>query len=648
MTDPFSSFVADPANQEALAAARLVADTPRIRYLLLVQGNRGAGKTHLLQTIRDRASSAEPPRTVELVAVARLAELVHARGLTDAGAALRDRLLRADLVLLDDLDTAERHLAVQAFLYDVMESRLAAGQATVATSAKALGRMADLDGRLARRLREATTVELGLPGKTARTIILERRIAESAAVVSPGLASTLAAAPLRSLKEYLGALNRVLAVQQAAATPIQPADALALLGLEASRSPELVPSPALAAVASVPESAEFDAFLTEVTSNVATQFDHWRDRLRETIAHWQSLGFRTRRLEAALTSDSGWDPDPLIAEFGHDAGELQRLAAEIKAIAPDLAGAEVFRDPDQLAQARQLVTESRLRRAPLSAPLPDLTLARIGVGPSNRMALEAIAAVVADRDGRHTPLVLVGPSGVGKTHLLHGLGNALAVAGLGPIACLSAHSFLGELTAHKAAEDLAQWRARYQWVAALLLDDVHLLANERTAQAELLQIFGALSEGSRIMAFTSARQLSELDGFDPRLLTRLEGGFVAEVSAPDRDVRLAVIKGLLADTPAADDVGLLDYLAGRPADSARAVQGLVHRLLAEAQAERTVPSAAFAREALEAVEPRAPRRERRSGAASGILSPGMGVIRSREKMVLTWPRPEDRLIGDFG
>lgn len=646
MTDPFAAFVADPANQEALAAARMVADTPRMRYLLLVHGTRGAGKTHLLKTIRDRAAGGEPLRSVELVAVARLAELVHARGLTDAGAALRDRLLRADLVLLDDVDTSERQLAVQAFLFDVIESRLAAGQATVASTARPLGRLADLDQRLARRLRDATVVELGLPGRAARTAILERRIAEAGAAVAPGLAATLAAASFRSLKEYLGALNRVLAVQQAAATPIQPADALALLGLEPIDPAESAqPKPAPGAGV---ESAEFDAFLTEVASNVATQFDHWRDRLRESIAHWQSLGFRTRRLEAALTSDNGWDPDPLIAEFGHDAGELQRLASEIRAIAPDLAGAEVFRDPDQLSQARQIVTESRLRRAPLSAPLPDLTLARLGVGPSNRVALEAIAAVIADRDGRRTPLVLVGPSGVGKTHLLHGLGNALAAAGLGPVACLSAHSFLGELTAHKAAEDLAQWRARYQWVAALLLDDVHLLANEPAAQAELLQIFGALSEGSRIMAFTSARALSELAGFDPRLLTRLEAGVVAEVAQPDRDVRLAVIKTLLADTEAANDVGLIDYLAARPADSARAVQGLVHRLVAEAQAERTVPSAAFAREALEAVEPRPPRKERRSGAASGILSPGMGIVRSREKMVLAWPRPEDRLIGDFG
>lgn len=646
MTDPFAPFVADPANQEALAAARMVADTPRMRYLLLVHGNRGAGKTHLLRAIRDRAAAGDPPRAVEMVAVARLADLVHARGLTDAGATLRDRLIRADLVLLDDLDTAERQVPVQAFLFDVIESRLAAGQATVASTARPLGRLADLDGRLARRLRDATTVELGLPGRAARAAILERRIADAGAVVAPGLAATLAAVTFRSLKEYLGALNRVLAVQQAAAAPIQPADALALLGLEPATPAD--PAPARPAPGPAEPSTEFDAFLTEVASNVATQFDHWRDRLRDTIAHWQGLGFRTRRLEAALSSDSGWDPDPLIAEFGHDAAELQRLAAEIKAIAPDLAGAEVFRDPDQLAQARQIVTESRLRRAPLSAPLPDLTLARLGVGPSNRIALEAIAAVIADRDGRRTPLVLVGQSGVGKTHLLHGLGNALAAAGLGPIACLSAHSFLGELTAHKAAEDLAQWRSRYQWVAAFLLDDLHLLADEPAAQAELLQIFGALSEGSRILAFTSARALSDLAGFDPRLLTRLEAGFVAEVAPPDRDVRLAVIKSLLADTPAANDVGLIDYLAARPADSARAVQGLVHRLLAEAQAERTVPSAAFAREALEAAEPRPPRKERRSGAASGILSPGMGIVRSREKMVLAWPSPEERLIGDFG
>jgi len=646
VTDPFASFVVDAATQAAHSAARMVAETPRMHYLLLMIGTRGAGKSHLLKAIRDRLTGSEPARTAELVGLGRLAQHVQSRGLADAGLALRERLLRADVVLLDDLDLIERQLPVQSFVFDVIESRLAAGLATVIASSRPLSRMTGLDGRLVRRLRDASTVELNLPGPVARTVILERRIAESGVPVAPRLAAAVGGLEFGSVKEYLGALNRILAVQQTTPTPIPVDDALALLGLEpAQPSHPAGDGPP----ASEPESpGEFDAFLTEVVANVSQQFDQWRGRLREAISHWQAQGLRTRRLEQALASDSSGDPEPIVAAFGHDAGELLRLAAEARVIAPDLASAEIFRDPDQLLAARHLVTEARARRAPLSAPLPDLTLARLGVGVSNRVALETIAAVIAEPGVRHNPLVLVGPSGVGKTHLLHGLGNALMANGLSPIACLSAHSFLGELAALKSSEEIAQWRARYQWVAGLLLDDVHLLSDEGRANAELLQIYAALEESGRPMAFTSARSLSELAGFDPRLLTRFEGGTVVDVGVPDREVRVAVVRSLLADTPAAEDVGLIDYLAGRSADSVRSVQGMVHRVLAEAGAERLTPSTAFARETLEAVETKPVRPLRRPPTAtSGILSPGMGVVRSREKMVLEWPTPADRLLAEF-
>ena len=650
MTDPFAAFVADPANQAALAAARTVAEATRVLYgPLVLVGRRGAGKSHLLLAIRDRVAAGTPPRQVELVAIGRLAELLHGRGSGEGGAALRDRLIRADLLLMDDFEAVERHGSVQALIFDVLESRLAAGRDAVIATAMPLARLGGLDTRLLRRLREGTVVELGLPSADARAAILRRRVDESGVALPSAVAAAVAGLELRSVKEYLGALNRVLAYQQASAAPLKPEDALVLIGVEpsgvnghpapASRSVE--PSLAL-------QSTEFDAFLSEVVANVSLQFDQWRTRLREAVAHWQGQGLRTRRLEQAIAGEAGSDPEPLISEFGRDAGELLRLAAEARVVAPDLAGAEVFRDPDQVLAARELLAEARSRRAPLSAPLADLTLGTLAVGPSNRMALEAVHAVAAAPGMRYNPLVVVGPSGVGKTHLLHSLGNALVARGASPIACLAAHSFLGELSALRTSEELAQWRARYQWVAGLLVDDIHVLAHEPRAQEELLQLHGGLAEGARPMAFTSAKRLTELEGFDPRLLTRLEAGLVAELLPPDREVRLGVVKALLASTAAAQDAALIDYLAARPADSIRSVQGAVQRVLSEADAAKAVPTVALARGALEVVDVKHPRPTRRPAAtASGILSPGLGVVRSREKMVLGWPFVGDLLMSDL-
>ena len=658
MSDPFASFVVDAANQAALAAARSAADASRMPYgPLLFVGPRGSGKTHLLRAIRDRAALVESPRQVELVALNRLGEVVHGRGMSDAAGALRDRLHRADLVLADDLDGVTRHLHVQAFLFDVVERRVAGHRPTVVTSGLPLGKIPDLDSRLLRCFRDATVVELRLPGQPARVTILQRRVAELGVSIASGLVEALASVEFASIKEYLGALSRIIAFQQASPVLISPEDALALIGADraamvgsgkgggdgAGGVGSAIGRGGSAGV-ELPPSTEFDAFLSEVVANVSSQFDHWRGRLREAIGYWQAHGIRTRRLESALATEGGGDPEPIIVAFGHDAGELQRLAAEARVVAPDLAGAEVFHDPDQLTAARDLLAEARSRRAPLAAPLADLRLEALGVGASNRLALEAAAAVAADPGVRYNPLVVIGPSGVGKTHLLHGIGNALIARGLSPVACLSAHSFLGEIAAIRGPDEAAQWRARYHWVAALLVDDLHLLADETRAQAELLQLYTALVDANRPLVFTSAHRLPDLAGFDPRLLTRLEAGLVVDIGTPDREVRTAVVKALLAETPSATDAALIDFFAARPADSVRAVHGAVQRVLGEAAAQGTPPSPAIARETLDVVESKTTRPPRRVSGTSGILQPGSGVVRSREKMIRLWPKPEDRLL----
>jgi chromosomal replication initiation ATPase DnaA len=649
VTDPFASFLPDPATAAAVAAARTVAEAGAGSFTpLVVTGARGAGKSFLLRAIQARAEAADPPRRVELLSLGRLAETVETRSWQDSGAALRDRLVRADLVLLDDFEGAVRHLPIQGFVVDLLESRLTQGRGVVVASSIAPDQLSGLDSRLARRLEHGTTVELGLPGREARIGVLRDRAAANGVTLGEDVIEAVAGLAFDSIREYLGAQNRIVAFQQASPNRLSAAEALALIGIEPGETEPSPPPP----VGSTPEplfpGAEFESFVSDVVANLNLQFDQWRTRLREAIGHWQAQGIETRTLERLLTDEMDGDPEPIIAQFNRDAAELGRLAAEARAVAPDLAGGELFQDPEQLVAARAALAQARGRRAPLAAPLADLSLATLGIGPSNRLAVEAARAGVAEPGTRYSPLVLIGPSGVGKTHLLHGIGNGLVERGLTPVTCLSGHAFLGEVAHLKTADELVVWRNRYRWVAGLLIDDLHVLAGERRAQDELLQLFTALAESGRAMVFSSARRLSDLDGFDPRLLTRLEGGLVVEISGPDREVRLAVVKQALGGTPAGGDATLIDYLAARPADSARAVQGAVQRVLGEAGAQKTTPSAAFAREVLEVVETKPARNSKRfRNPASGILSPGLGVVKSREKMIQTWPTVADLLISEL-
>lgn len=650
----FETFLLEPANRAAATAAQAVADGTGLPFApLVVHGPAGSGKSDLLDAVQGRLRTRHPDARIDRLGADALAERYRTALVLGKGDACRAELVAADLLLLDDLERLPRHRDCQGLVADVLDARRDAGRDTVVATGRALAELEGLDARLCRRLEEGTTVHLAMPGVQARREILRRRLGEGPGVLPMEVIEALAEAEFPSMRDYTGALARLVAFQQASPAPMSPRDAMALIGAPA-RAPVPWPDPAAAGQewtqpgAPVTEADEFGAFLSEVEASVSEQVDRWRRRVGEAVLRWGGEGLRTRRLEALLGGDVLGDPEPVLAGFSQDVQHLRALAAEIATLAPDLAGAEVFRDPDQLAAARELVEQARGHGIPLSAPLPQYRLEELAEGPACRSALDAIRALIdaAPRSGQ--PVVIVGATGLGKTHLLHGAGNALAAKGVAPIACLSTHAFAAELAGLAGAEALQSWRVRYRWVGALLLDDLQVLANEVRAQEELLRLITELGEGRRPLVFTASAALESIPSLDPRLLAALQRGQVVPLRRPDREMKLAMVKRLLVGTPAAQDAGLADYLAVRPAESMRSLQTAVRKLLDEAAAQQVAPSSALAREVLD-LERSAAVPARRSGAhrASGIRSPGLGLVKSREKMIEEWPIVADLLIGEF-
>jgi chromosomal replication initiator protein len=239
---------------------------------------------------------------------------------------------------------------------------------------------------------------------------------------------------------------------------------------------------------------------------------------------------------------------------------------------------------------------------------------------------------------------VVGASGVGKTHLLNAIGNVLTAAPGSVVACLHSQDLVDDLIGALDHDRMPWWRARYRRITALLLDDVHLLAGKDRTQEELFWLYNLMAESGRQMVFTSAVLPQLLEGVEPRLRTRLEAGLVVELSAPDREVREAIVRRLLREKGVEADGEVVVYLAGRPIESVRALQGLVQRVLAAADAAQARISAGLARQVLEG-SPAAPARRSSAVRTSGLLSP-TGALRSREKMVWDWPDIADRLIED--
>lgn len=642
----FETFLLDAANRQAATAARAVADSTGVPYApLVVTGAPGSGKTELLQTIVARIRALHPTAVVESLDPDRLAERNRSALLVARGELFRAELVAADLVIIDDLERLARHQDCEGLVADLLDERRAAGREVVVATSTPIERLEGLDARLVRRLAEGTTVQLSLPGPDARYAILRRRLHGHDSALPDEAVRAVADAEFVTMRDYAGALSRLLAFQEATALPLSPRDALLLIGAPVPP----VPASDLPRAPSAIAGDEFGEFLFEVSASLTEQVDRWRRAIGEAVLRWGGEGLRTRRLEALLTDESPSDPEPVLAAYEANATEILALAAKAAQLAPDLAGAEVFRDPDQVAAARALVAQAGSRTAPLTAPLAHYRWEDFAEGPSMRLPMMAARDIIAEPGQRYSPLVVVGGSGTGKTHFLHALGNALTAAGVAHVACLGGHAFVAEVRALQNAESLAAWRHHYRWVGALLLDDLHLLAGEKRAQEELILLIGELTEGRRQMVLTSTQPLQRLEGLEGRLLVRLEGGLSVELPAPDREVRLAVVKRMLADTPARDDAALADYLAARPGDSVRAVQGVVQRVLGEAAAQRVAPGPALAREVLEVMELGLSRSARRDTprSASGVLSPGMGLVRSPEKVVSRWPSVADRLVAEL-
>jgi chromosomal replication initiator protein len=634
----FDTLVVGAANRLAFTAAKAVAESPGTVYNpLFIYARPGLGKTHLLMGIGHAARAINPRLSVEYLTLDEFVEAFHAAIAAGQGEAYRRRFIDVDLLLVDDVQFLTHRREMQSELLRLSDALQTANRQIVLTSDRPPAEIEALDERLIRRFAGGLVIDVSAPDYETRVAILRRKAEERRASFGQGVLEAVGSLAIDNVRELLGALNRLIAFQAVSDTPLKPEQARALAaGLKITEE-----APASDLTGGVDE---FGDFLSEVSATVAQQVDSWRTKVAAAILRWEGEGFRTARLEALLQQEMTTDPEQVLRQFEVDVCRLQTLHAEAAELAPDLAGSTAFRDPDDLAGAEAITQRARQGAHPPPAPSPLWRLDDLVESPGNRMAVQAARAVVAEPASRYNPLVIVGGGGVGKTHLLHAVGNALGSGGKGPVACLSAHEFTGELIEAIDRDAVGPWRARYRGASAFLLDDFHLVAEKDRTQDELFVLFNFLMESGRQMIFTSAVSLSELKGVEARLRTRLEGGLVVDLPAPERELRQQVLERLLQSKSGSPDPELVGYLGSRPADSIRAMHGLLQRVLNAAETQGVAPTAALAREVLEGPAPKAPRRS--ASRSSGVVAPASGA-RSREKIVWDWPDVGDRIVEEW-
>jgi len=642
----FASLVVGAANRLAVTAARAVAESPGTAYNpLFVYGSSGLGKTHLLMAIGQLARELAPTLQVEYLTLDEFVESYHAAVAAGQSDALRARFSRVEMLLVDDVQFLTHRREMQEELLRLTEQMQTSGKQVVLTSDRPPSEIEELDQRLLSRFDGGLVVDIDAPEFETRLAILRRRAEERGTEFADGVLQAVAAIEVENVRELLGFLNRVVAYQAVSEAPLTADDTTELLAGEAEER-QVIDQHTPAAAGTTTSADEFADFLSDVQHTVTEQVEAWRQMVGSSIMRWESQGYRTARLEEFLAKDVPVGAEQVVRQFERDIDRLrsaQRAMARLDSTAAEDA---VFYDPDRVEEAGERVQRALKEIAPPPGPSAAWSFDSFIDSEANEVAAGAARAVVDRPAQAYNPLVVVGPPGVGKTHLLHAVGHGLAQQPESLVACVSAHRWTDELVAAIEEGKIDAWRNRYRQATAFLLDDTHLLAGKERSQDELFGLFNEFIEAGRQLIFTMVEPPGGVEGLEDRIVSRLEGGLVAAMGAPDRALRRAVITRKLEEQFGAVEEELADYLAARPADSVRAVMGLVQRVAGAAEAKGVSPDAGFARDLLEGTAPPRPRLS--AGVrTSGVIAAPVGSVRSYEKTVWRWPDPGDRVIEEL-
>ena len=215
-------------------------------------------------------------------------------------------------------------------------------------------------------------------------------------------------------------------------------------------------------------------------------------------------------------------------------------------------------------------------------PNPRFTFETFMVGTSNRFAFAASQEVVAAPGERYNPLFIYGGVGLGKTHLLHAIGQRLMAQGQ-RVVYVTAERFTNEIIEAIRRRSTQQFRDRYRTVDVLLMDDVQFIAGRESTEEEFFHTFNWLHEANKQIVLTSDRPPRAMRQLHDRLRSRFEWGLLADIQPPDFEGRLAILRAKAQALHVAMPDESLTRLAHPPCDSIRELEGELTRVIAYAQ-----------------------------------------------------------------
>jgi chromosomal replication initiator protein len=302
-------------------------------------------------------------------------------------------------------------------------------------------------------------------------------------------------------------------------------------------------------------------------------------------------------LDIALEVSSTKTPEPRLAQGAMGSGAEARgerdaaARAEAEAGAAPSApaydeettfGADAARAFASPAQAAAVPAERR----PHPSLRQDYRFENFIVGENNRFIYNASEAVAKSPARVYNPLLIYGGVGLGKTHLMHAIGNHVYQSRPGArVICITAEEFTNEFIQMIHDRSAHEFKNKYRNADVLLIDDIHFFQNKPGVQEELFHTFNALYDSERQMVFTLDRHVKELKDFSDRLKSRFDKGLVVDVQPPIYETRVAILKQKLLQSGKKINVveEVIDLVASNVSSNVRDLEGCLTKLTAYAE-----------------------------------------------------------------
>lgn len=206
------------------------------------------------------------------------------------------------------------------------------------------------------------------------------------------------------------------------------------------------------------------------------------------------------------------------------------------------------------------------------------------VGPTNSLAYAAARAVAQKPGDLYNPLFIYGGSGLGKTHLLHAIGNTIQVHNKKALVLYqTADRFVQEFINAIRFDKIDKFQKKYQLVDVLLIDDIQFISNKDTTQEAFFHIFNSLYDARKQLVFSSDTFPQNINGIAERLRSRLASGMIADIHQPCVEVKMAILKGKAEESGQILTDEVAHFLASHVTSNIRELEGALIRVIAFAQ-----------------------------------------------------------------